>query len=78
MQRKITRSNFRPFDLTSGLVWLCGTPGAGPNRRSANLCFLGPCINTVPLPLGASKASWSKVIILPPAFIIRARAFLVT
>lgn len=37
-----------------------------------------PCIRTVFLPVGAFKASWSNVKIVPPAFRMRARAFEVT
>lgn len=36
-----------------------------------------PCKRTVFLPVGAFKASWSKVKIVPPAFRMRARAFAV-
>jgi len=76
--RPRARSNFLPLDRTYGFVWLRGTPGAGPKCLHASLDFRLPCMRIVFLPVGAFKASWSKVIISPPAFRIRARAFSVT
>merc|ERR1719210_1806519 len=70
-------SILRPFPLVKGLVWECGVPAA-PKGLTASRAFLGPWRSRVFLPVGALKASWSKVIISPPAFKILSRAFSVT
>lgn len=43
-------SNFLPFDLTYGLVWEPGTPGAGPKCFFASLS-LGPLMRRVLAPI---------------------------
>merc|ERR1719412_2603770 len=70
-------SNFLPLERVKGLTWKWGTPGA-PKCFTASRALRGPCTSTVFLPVGARTASWSKVMISPPAFRILSRAFSVT
>merc|ERR1740128_239272 len=76
-RRPRARSNLRPLDLTRGLEWLFGLPGA-PKILVASLCLWGPWISRVYLPVVALRANWSKVMISPPALRILSRVFSVT
>ena len=76
-RRPRARSNFLPFARTKGLTWELGVPAA-PKWRLAVLAVLRPWSKTVLAPVGALRASWSKVITSPPAFKMRSRAFSVT
>merc|ERR1711997_514225 len=62
---------------SGGLTWLPGRPAA-PKCFWASRDLRGPWIIRVFLPVGALRASWSKVIISPPALRILSRAFSVT
>ena len=75
--RPRAHSNFLPLERTNGLACEFGFPGA-PKCLFAVRAFLLPCNNTVFFPVGAAKASWSKVRISPPAFKILSLAFSVT
>merc|ERR1719385_73550 len=70
-------SNLRPLALTKGLAWEWGVPAA-PKCLTASRALRGPCRRMVFFPVGALRASWSKVMISPPAFKILSRAFSVT
>merc|ERR1711967_5458 len=66
-------SNFLPLDLTYGLVWDPGTPGAGPK------CFLDSLSlealrRSVLVPDGAVMINSSRVMHFPPALTILALA----
>merc|ERR1712223_1062035 len=67
-------SNLRPLALTKGLAWEWGVPAA-PKCLTASRALRGPCRRMVFFPVGALRASWSKVMISPPAFKILSRAF---
>merc|ERR1712230_2372 len=66
-------SNFLPFDLTYGLVWEPGTPGAGPKCFLASLSFEA-LRRRVLLPVGAVMTNSSRVRHFPPALTILALA----
>merc|ERR1712045_1114771 len=70
-------SNFLPLERTKGLELELGTPGA-PKCLTASRALRGPCTSMVFFPVGARTASWSKVMISPPAARILSRAFSVT
>jgi len=57
-------SNLRPLALTKGLAWEWGVPAA-PKCLTASRALRGPCRRMVFFPVGALRASWSKVMISP-------------
>lgn len=65
---------FLAFEIMWAFVFDFLAPGAGPKWRYASRHLVGPLKNIVLRPVGASRASWSKVKQRPPAFKIRARA----
>jgi len=70
------RSNFRPTDLTFGLVVDPGTPAAPKNLQASRAVRL-PRSKSVLAPVGDRIASWSSVKQWPPAASIRFRAVVV-
>lgn len=58
-------------EIRTRTLWLWGP---NPKCLTASRAFLGPRRSRVFAPVGARRASWSRVKVSPPAFSIRARA----
>ena len=72
-QSDLAFSKFFPLDLTYGLVWEPGTPGAGPQCFLASLSF-DALRRRVLVPEGAVMINSSSVRHFPPALMILALA----
>jgi len=70
-RRPRPRSNLRPLEMVYGFLCLCGPI---PKCFTASRDVLRPRSKTVFEPVGARRASWSRVMASPPAAMIRSFA----